>query len=292
MEYAPVTTEDPEVEEEGLAVGNGVNGVHADGLHSHGESVFGSSVAVAGEEEEDISPLVKTLSQGTPTELKGWKLLLLALPSTCDIMGTTLVNVGLIMVPASIYQMVRGFLVVFVGLFSVIFLKRKLTMHQWGGLFLVVLGVSLVGMFQHVWLTLGLSGALYNHTPTTSPPEGGSPEIWRTILGVLLIAFAQLFTATQFVVEEFIMAKHTILPVKMVGWEGFFGFSLTIIGMPILWAIFGMRDAGKGGYFDVPYGAHQLFSKPEIWGTAIAIMFSIGYIFIECTNIGRSTFLD
>jgi hypothetical protein len=101
------------------------------------------------------------------------------------------------------------------------------------------------------------------------------------VVGVLLIAFAQLFTATQFVLEEFIMAKHTILPVKMVGWEGVFGFSLTIIGMPILYAIFGLRDSGKGGYFDIPHGAHQLFSKPEIWGTAIAIMFSIGYFCIQ-----------
>jgi hypothetical protein len=136
-------------------------------------------------------------------------------------------------------------------------------------------------------LTTGLSGALYNHdqpkTPgePTPPESGASPEIWRIIIGVLLIAFAQLFTATQFVVEEFIMAKHTIVPVEMVGWEGIFGFSLTVIGMPILYAIFGMRPSGKEGYFDIPYGAHQLFSKPEIWGTAIAIMFSIGYISVE-----------
>ena len=137
-DYEPVAQEDVEPQMTGAR--------EANSLHSHGEGVFGSSVAVAGEEEEDTSPLVKALSQQTPTELKGWNLFLLALPSSCDIMGTTLVNVGLIMVPASIYQMVRGFLVVFVGLFSVIFLKRRLSLSQWGGLFLVVLGVSLVGM--------------------------------------------------------------------------------------------------------------------------------------------------
>lgn len=141
VQYEPVTTEDTETHrdhpERTLVEGNG--------LHSHGEAVLQSSVLVAGEEEDDTSPLVKTLSEQTRTELHGRSLFLLALPSTCDILGTTLVNVGLIMVPASIYQMVRGFLVVFVGLFSVTFLKRKLTMSQWMGLFLVVLGVSLVG---------------------------------------------------------------------------------------------------------------------------------------------------
>lgn len=140
--YEPVTTDDTDAHIEASAGAREGNGIH-----SHGEGVFGSSVAVAGEEEEDTSPLVKTLSQQEPTELRGKTLFLLALPSTCDIMGTTLVNVGLIMVPASIYQMVRGFLVVFVGLFSVVFLKRRLTLSQWGGLFLVVLGVSLVGNY-------------------------------------------------------------------------------------------------------------------------------------------------
>lgn len=143
-DYQPVTTEEPEP-------GHADHGVReGNGIHSHGEGVFGSSVAVAGEEEDNTSPLVKTLSQQTPSELRGRSLFLLALPSTCDIMGTTLVNVGLIMVPASIYQMVRGFLVVFVGLFSVVFLKRRLTWSQWAGLFLVVLGVSLVGMCRGI----------------------------------------------------------------------------------------------------------------------------------------------
>src|SRR5579859_2329641 len=145
LDYEPVTTDEVDAHIEASAGPREGNGIH-----SHGEGVFGSSVAVAGEEEEDTSPLVKTLSQQEPTELRGKTLFLLALPSTCDIMGTTLVNVGLIMVPASIYQMVRGFLVVFVGLFSVIFLKRRLSLSQWGGLFLVVLGVSLVGILSAI----------------------------------------------------------------------------------------------------------------------------------------------
>lgn len=137
-DYEPVTTEDVDGHVEG-------GPREGNGIHSHGEGVYGSSVAVAGEEEDDTSPLVKTMSQQEPTELRGKTLLLLAIPSTCDIMGTTLVNVGLIMVPPSIYQMVRGFLVVFVGLFSIMFLKKRLSWSQWRGLFLVVLGVSLVG---------------------------------------------------------------------------------------------------------------------------------------------------
>jgi drug/metabolite transporter (DMT)-like permease len=275
-EYQPVSTDESTIDDERLRTRSQED--HTNGLHSHGEAVLSSSVAVAGEEEDHPSPLVKSFSEQDRTELHGRSLLLLALPSTCDILGTTLVNVGLIMVPASIYQMVRGFLVVFVGLFSVVFLKRKLSLSQWGGLFFVVLGVSLVGIpLVKIRLNVGLSGALYNHNTLSGPETENPPDVVRVVIGVMLIAFAQLFTATQFVLEEFIMAKHTIQPVKMVGWEGFFGFVLTLIGMPILWVLFGMRESAKGGYFDLPSGAQQLFSSPTIWGTAIAIMFSIGY---------------
>jgi hypothetical protein len=68
------------------------------------------------------------------------------LPAICDIAGTTLMNVGLLFVAASIYQMTRGALVLFVGLFSVWFLKRHLGLYKWFSLFVVVFGVAIVGL--------------------------------------------------------------------------------------------------------------------------------------------------
>lgn len=40
-------------------------------------------------------------------------------------------NVGLLYTPVSIYQMTRGALVLFVGVFSVIFLRRHLWLYQY-----------------------------------------------------------------------------------------------------------------------------------------------------------------
>lgn len=83
-----------------------------------------------------------------PEELRGWKMLLLWLPAACDLTGTTvsyllclstatcanivlqLMNVGLLYTPVSIYQMTRGALVLFVGVLSVIFLRRRLWLYQ------------------------------------------------------------------------------------------------------------------------------------------------------------------
>ena len=80
-------------------------------------------------------------------------------------------NIGLLYTPVSIYQMTRGALVLFVGILSVLFLRRKLWLYQfrtpsfppsifsilfiqiillffffrWASLITVMIGVSLVG---------------------------------------------------------------------------------------------------------------------------------------------------
>jgi len=208
--------------------------------------------------------------------LRGWRIFLLAAPSVCDITGTTLMNVGLLFVAASIYQMTRGALVLFVGLFSVIFLRRKLYLYQWSALFVVVLGVALVG----------LAGALFGdqsgHDLTqddgVSANTAGTPEAVQTIIGVLLIAAAQIFTASQFVLEEWILENYEMDPIEVVGWEGIFGFSVTFVGMLIMYAVVGSTAAGKHGYFDMKEGLHQMVSNRAVAVSSILIMISIGYV--------------
>ncbi|KAJ5679008.1 hypothetical protein N7462_007252 [Penicillium macrosclerotiorum] len=207
--------------------------------------------------------------------LRGWRVLLLAAPSTCDLTGTTLMNVGLLFVAASIYQMTRGALVLFVGLFSVIFLRRKLYLYQWTALFVVVLGVAIVG----------LSGALFGHDTghdltqddgLSAHVVAGSPDPVMTVVGVLLIAAAQIFTASQFVLEEWILENYAMDPIQVVGWEGIFGFSATMIGMVILYLAVGRTDAGRYGYFDMKEGWHEVVTNRAVAISSILIMISIG----------------
>ena len=51
--------------------------------------------------------------------------LLLAIPATCDLCGSTLMFIALTMVDASVYQMMRGIIVVICAIFSIIFLGAK-----------------------------------------------------------------------------------------------------------------------------------------------------------------------
>jgi drug/metabolite transporter (DMT)-like permease len=227
----------------------------------------------------DDAPETNGHANGTPAKtdgLAGFRILLLALPSICDICGTTLMNAGLLMVAASIYQMTRGALVLFVGLFSVVFLRRKLHAYQWISLVGVVMGVAVVG----------LAGAISpdQQNKGGEPAEGDPsepvdmPDAVRVILGVMLIAFAQIFTATQFVLEEWILERSDIDPINVVGWEGMFGLAVTFIGMLVLYFTIGRTESGRYGMFDMVEGFRQMTEYKAVLISSFMIMISIGYV--------------
>ncbi|KAF1985235.1 hypothetical protein K402DRAFT_394930 [Aulographum hederae CBS 113979] len=235
--------------------------------------------------------------------LEGWKVTLLALPAICDICGTTLMNVGLLFVAASIYQMTRGALVLFVGLFSVWFLKRRLGAYKWFALFVVVAGVALVGLAGAlakdekavpggeakdrlhqqvhdgiVLVAREFKAHVYDtlvETDSKKKPEA-APLAVKTIVGVLLIAAAQIFTATQFVLEESIMEKYSMEPLQVVGWEGLWGFLVTVLGMVILHFSYGITPKGRYGYFDAKEGLREVGHYQSIAVSSVLIMISIG----------------
>lgn len=203
--------------------------------------------------------------------LSGFKVTLLALPAICDILGTTLMNAGLLLVAASIFQMTRGALVLFVGLFSVVFLRRHLYLFQWLALVGVVSGVAVVGMAGAIW-----PDEKPHRSAEASDGGEGLSDTARAIIGVLLIAGAQIFTATQFVLEEWILENSHVEPIRVVGWEGIFGFTVTVLGMIVLHFIIGRTEAGRHGPFDMMGGWRQMTQDRNLWVTSLLIMISIG----------------
>ncbi|SJX60716.1 uncharacterized protein SRS1_11944 [Sporisorium reilianum f. sp. reilianum] len=191
------------------------------------------------------------------------------MPALCDICGTTLMNVGLLFTPVSIYQMTRGALVLWVGVFSVIFLRRHLHLFQWLSLVTVMMGVSVVG----------LSGTVFKAPEATGSFDEDDEigESTQALLGVLLILFAQLFTASQFVLEEKIMSCYSVEPLLAVGYEGVFGSLTTLVAMPVLHFYFGRTPEGRGGYFDMSAGFYQIISVPTVFVSSIAICFTIAF---------------
>ncbi|EST06593.1 Nucleotide-sugar transporter [Kalmanozyma brasiliensis GHG001] len=202
--------------------------------------------------------------------MSGKAIFLFFMPALCDICGTTLMNVGLLFTPVSIYQMTRGALVLWVGVFSVAFLGRHLHLFQWLSLVTVMLGVSVVG----------LSGTAFKQPEVSGSAEDGDDELAESaqaLLGVLLILFAQLFTASQFVLEEKIMSRYSVEPLLAVGYEGVFGSITVLLIMPLLHYFVGRTPEGRGGYFDMTAGFYQIIGIPIILWTSIAICFTIAF---------------
>jgi drug/metabolite transporter (DMT)-like permease len=183
-------------------------------------------------------------------------------------------NIGLLYTPVSIYQMTRGALVLFVGILSVLFLKRRLFAHQWFALSVVVAGVAVVG----------LSGSLTKQALADNGDSHGSllnrllrrdeetPDEVAVVIGVFFILFAQIGTAIQFVLEEKILTTYSVTPLVAVGLEGFFGLLTLILLFPII-----IQFKDRSAYFDLGRGFHQMISNPPVLGSAFAIACSIGF---------------
>jgi len=184
-------------------------------------------------------------------------------------------NVGLLYTPVSIYQMTRGALVLFVGFLSVVFLKRRLWLYQWISLIVVIAGVGLVGFSGSLIKDTFRDSPISSIAPATDlPPPGPVPEPEATdvLVGVFFILFAQVFTATQFVVEEKIMGRYSVAPLVAVGYEGLFGFISILLIFPILSI---PSIASKSPFFDLPRGWKQMIDTPTVLYSGIAIACSI-----------------
>lgn len=220
-------------------------------------------------------------------ELKGWKVFLFFLPAACDVAGTTLMNVGLLYTPVSIYQMTRGALVLWVGIFSVIFLRRRLFPYQWLSLITVMIGVSIVGLSgslikksvtEDSSIPDAFRRALFPSTSTADPSDAA-----RVLIGVLFILFAQLFTAAQFVIEEKVMAKYSVTPLVAVGLEGTFGLISVLALMPLLYT---MKDLTV--WFDLPRGYRQMVDNRNVLVSSFIIALSIGFFNFFGLSVTRS----
>lgn len=74
------------------------------------------------------------------------EVLMLSVPTAFDLLATVLMNVGLLYVTASVYQMMRGAEMIFAAVFAVTFLKRHLNKFHYLGILCCMAGISMVGM--------------------------------------------------------------------------------------------------------------------------------------------------
>jgi drug/metabolite transporter (DMT)-like permease len=137
----------------------------------------------------------------------------LAVPASCDVIGSTLSFFALTMCAASVYQMIRGIIVLIVAGFARVFLKKPQYLHH-----LVSLGIIFLGVFL-----VGLASQLYKK-------EG---EDNTSFVGIAMLLASQLFTGGLFITEEKILGDYYLDPLKVVGLEGMWGLCYYAVLLPI-----------------------------------------------------------
>ncbi|KAL4853473.1 Solute carrier family 35 member F6 [Chlorella vulgaris] len=228
------------------------------------------------------------------------------LPAVCDAGATTLLNLGLCFTSASVFQMLRGTLVIFAGLLTILLLHRRLHAHHWLGIVLIGAGAALVGASsllhaphhhhqtppthglgaaQHQSVGSGSTEAhrqlslrsllLLDRLPVAVAGDSGADgdggiTAPSPLLGNTLVVLAQLLAAACIIVEEKYLVRYRAPVLLAVGLEGFWGLALCCAALPALSLI-----QGPGGRPLDSFGQawEDVRSHPRLqWTTAAAVL--------------------
>ena len=83
-------------------------------------------------------------------------------PALCDVIATSMMYIGLTLTSASQFQMLRGSIMIFVGILSKLILKKQLEWFRWAGMGVIFIGIMMVGAadFFHGGEQSGVSDAI------------------------------------------------------------------------------------------------------------------------------------
>jgi drug/metabolite transporter (DMT)-like permease len=181
--------------------------------------------------------------------------LMFALPTAFDAVGSTLLNLGLYFTFASTFQMLRGTLVIFAGLLTILLLQRRLHLQHWLGIALITAGAALVGAASVAF-------------------EGPSASAPNPLLGDILVISAMAFSATQFIVEEKFLAQYRAPVLLAVGAEGLWGLLLSAAALPLLSVVHG---PGGAPLDSLPEALAQVAASWTLQWTTVVVCLSIAF---------------
>ena len=203
-------------------------------------------------------------------------------PALFDIMGTTISSISLTFLPSSIYQMLRGAIIIFTCSGSMLFLKSKFYRHHFFGIFIVVIGLCIVGL-----------NAILNGNNAT----GENPAF-----GIFLAILSQVFSSLLLITEEKLLKGYETPPLKAVGLEGMWGVCVYIIllfGFYFIkcdeWPEFlqngvCIRDSGDNSirFENAIFALKQIYESPHLKGYLSLYVLSIAFFNFSGLTISKN----
>jgi len=133
---------------------------------------------------------------------------------------------GLVLTYASVYQMLRGSVIIFTGILTILILRTSLKPHRWTGIILATSGIALAG---------------YTNFLAKNGKEESNDIIW----GIVVLLLGGFLHALQNIFEEKLLKGSDVTPVYATCVEGIWGIFAGIILLPVFYFIPGKDVDGK-----------------------------------------------
>lgn len=197
--------------------------------------------------------------------VRGWGLFrLVSIPALCDLSATLLQNIAFLYLKPSIWQMMRGSILLFTALFAIFYRHKKLVLVDWIGVITTIVGITVVGL-----------SSIFNDSDDSANLKNVSTAM--QVLSMFFIVIAQGLQAFQTIVEEELLHDVDATESEIVSYEGIWGlFFSTFIAMPI--ANITPESAGEGIYENSLESFYMIFHSWRIMiATICYVIVIVGY---------------
>mmetsp|Transcript_43752 Transcript_43752/g.103357 ORF Transcript_43752/g.103357 Transcript_43752/m.103357 type:complete len:357 (+) Transcript_43752:279-1349(+) len=137
------------------------------------------------------------------------------LSCTLGFLTDVLVNCAYTAIAGSAIQMLRGGKILFTAALSYLFLGRRLQPFQMFGAFLVVIGITFVGVSAYL-------------TPPRQAEGTAAVKSHATMIAMLSCLLGEISQAILWVYQESVLKAYDIHPLQLVGIEGWMGVVLGV----------------------------------------------------------------
>jgi len=196
---------------------------------------------------------------------------ILIVPCLCDLLCTLLLLIAQLYITASLWQMMRGSIIIITALLKKFALGHRLKRHMWLGVSVITLAMLLV------------ASTSFFEPSTDSNPSGKDPRI-----GILLVLIGCLAQGVQYVFEEKVMAVDNAPPLVVIGCEGLWGTVLTII---LVYPMAYLMPGSDNGHFEDPFDAlHMIMSSPTL--KTLVVLFVVTVTTYNCMVVYVTKYLS
>lgn len=190
-------------------------------------------------------------------------LLMLIIPSFCDLLCTALLLIAQLYITASLWQMMRGSIIIITALLKRFILQKRLRRYMWAGVGIITIAMCLVASTSFITAHEG---------ETSKDPR----------IGVLLVIVGCIAQGVQYVFEERVMAVEGAPPLVVIGMEGLWGTVLSLL------VVYPIADAVG---FENPWDALYMMQHSTAL-TWLAILFVITVTGYNCAAVYVTAYLS